>query len=135
MIATDIQQSKYLLELGLDPKTADMVWMCNRWLYSIKDNILNQEQFSEQDTLAWSLTALLKVMPKDTNETYHLFSSMMPDQLGSWVCDRSKYYMDADGYNKNNYECFKSNSPVTAAYEMVCWLLERGFIEKGDNDD
>ena len=131
MTATTIEQSRRLLELGLDPKSADMVWMCNKWLYSIKDNILNQEQFSERDTLAWSLSALLEVMPKDTNETYHLFSSMMPDQLGSWVCDRSKYYMDADGYNKNDYECFKSNSPVTAAYEMVCWLLEQGLIEKG----
>ena len=133
MISTTIEQSQHLLELGLDPKTADMVWMCNKWLYSIKDNILNQEQFSERDTLAWSLTALLKVMPKDTNETYHLFSSMM--ELGSWICDRSKYYIGADGHNKNDYECFKSDSPVTAAYAMVCWLLEQGLIKKGDNDE
>ena len=130
MIATSIEQSKHLLELGLDPNTADMVWMSNKWLYSIKDNILHKEDFSEIDTLAWSLSALLKVMPKNTNETYHLFSSMMSDQLGSWICDRSKYYIDTDGYNKNDYECFKSDNPITAAYQMVCWLLEQGLLKK-----
>jgi hypothetical protein len=139
MIATTIEQSKHLLELGLDPKTADMVWMGIYYAAGgYRLEVLHREVFEEigeEDIPAWSLSALLKVMPKNTNETYHLFSSMMADQLGSWVCDRSKYYMGADGHNKNDYECFKSNSPVTAAYEMVCWLLEQGLIKKGDNNE
>ena len=134
MIATTIEQSKHLLELGLDPKTADMCWEMEKgnWLLNVgRKSAQVNRGFAIP---AWSLTALLKVMPKDTNETYHLFSSMMPDQLGSWVCDRSKYYMDADGYNKNDYECFKSNSSVTAAYEMVCWLLEQKILAFSDNE-
>lgn len=126
-IATNIEQSKHLLELGLDRKSADMFYPIGMSFPEVCDNGDNMQA----DNPAWSLSALLRVMPKDTNETYHLFSSMMSDQLGSWVCDRSKYYMDADGHNKNDYECFKSNNPVTAAYEMVCWLLEQGFIKKG----
>jgi len=150
MICTTIEQSRRLLELGLDPKTADMHYV-RKITDFMGNNIENPkwsvpkygsptskhasyivQNFTSFEILpAWSLSALLKVMPKGTNETYHLFSSMMSDQLGSWVCDRSKYYMDADGHNKNDYECVKSNSPVTAAYEMVCWLLEQGIIEKG----
>lgn len=140
MIATSIEQSQHLLRLGLDPSTADMYYEggCSKFL-SVGEADLSKTyddgEEKDADIPAWSLTELLKVMPKDTNETYHLFSSMMADQLGSWVCDRSKYYMGADGHNKNDYECFKSDSPVTAAYEMVCWLLEQGLIMKGENDE
>lgn len=142
MIATNIQQSQHLLELGLDPKTADM-WWSNRFIYwnttpmigvGAEKNQLYTFKWYETDIPAWSLQALLKVMPKNTNETYHLFSSMMADQLGSWVCDRSKYYMGADGHNKNDYECFKSDSPVTAAYKMVCWLLEQKILTFNNNE-
>ena len=142
-IATSIKQSQHLLELGLSPASADMEYCYIDEFNSglqVKGDI-NAEVDRRLDMMfgvthipAWSLSALLDVMPKDTNETYHLFSSMMADQLGSWVCDRSKYYMGADGHNKNDYECFKSDSPVTAAYEMVCWLLEQGLINKGGQD-
>lgn len=131
MICTNIEQSQQLVRLGLDPVTADMCFEMEKGNWTINVGKKSAQVNRGLAIPAWSLSALLEVMPKDTNETYHLFSSMMPDQLGSWVCDRSKYYMDADGYNKNDYECFKSNSPVTAAYEMVCWLLEQGLIEKG----
>ena len=141
-IATTIEQSKHLLELGLSKETADMSYS-EEYFGKDKDGNdewcwrLNACKFVDVEGIipAWSLTALLEVMPKNTNETYHLFSSMMADQLGSWVCDRSKYYIDTDGYNKNDYECFKSDNPITAAYKMVCWLLEQGLIEKGGQDE
>ena len=129
-IATTIEQSKRLLVLGLDIKSADMC-LCktaqDTWFLCAG----TPGEYDAHTVPAWSLSALLNVMPKNTNETYHLFSSMMANQLGSWVCDRSKYYIDTNGYNKNDYECFKSDNPITAAYEMVCWLLEQGFIKKG----
>ena len=117
-IATNIEQSKHLLELGLDPKTADMVWMCNKWLYSIKDNILNREQFSEQDTLAWSFLALLAVMPKGA-------------ELVKMQSDAHGIYYEID-YMYTGYE---DKDVVIAAYEMVCWLLEQGLIKKVGNDE
>jgi hypothetical protein len=137
MIATMISQSRKLIELGLDETTANMYYpYLGAGQYGDIPRVgFPIEHSGGRDIPAWSLSALLEVMPKDTNETYHLFSSMMADQLGSWVCDRSKYYMGADGHNKNDYECFKSDSPVTAAYEMVCWLLRNNLIEKGDNDE
>jgi len=118
MICTSIEQSKHLLELGLDPKTADMVWMCNKWLYSIKDNILNQEQFSEQDTLAWSLSALLRVLPLGT-ELYKMRN------------DAHEIYYEIDCADATGWVGYEDSDPITAAYEMVCCLLEQGLIKKG----
>jgi len=115
-IATTIVQSKHLLELGLDPKTADMVWMSDKWLYSIKDNILDKEDFREMDTLAWSLSALLEVIPKE--ELIDL--SVSKDNY--WFC--SGVHFDTSMYN----------NPIDAAYAQVKWLLEQGLIKKGEQD-
>ena len=125
MIATTIEQSKHLLELGLDPATADMVWMCNKWLYSIKDNILNKEQFTEQDTLAWSLGALLEVMPYN----YYNHFSLCQSSFAFWDCvfkHEGKEIVRTVSTNKDGEQ-----DPISAAYEMVVWLLENGYIEKG----
>lgn len=106
MIATTIEQSKYLLELGLDPATADMVWMCDKWLYSIKDNILNKEQFTEQDTLAWSLSALLEVMPKPD-----LYYREVAD---CWVCATFFKEGSVRGFGKT-------------AIEAACYTITKMF--------
>ena len=121
MISTTIEQSKELVRLGLDPKTADMVWMCNKWLYSIKYNILNREQFSEQDTLAWSLSALLEVISKVTCISY-----LTIDTSYLIRCKDLGFLWQKD---------IAAKDPVTAAYEMVCWLLEQGLIKKGDSNE
>lgn len=133
-IATTISQSRKLIELGLDPKTADMVWMCDKWLYSIEDNILNKTDFNEQDTLAWSLPALLEVMPKvivhDMDK--HVLCLRYAEGVAPFI-----YYVVESGRNKgklirfNNGRCVPdAYDALDAAYEMVCWLLEQGLIYK-----
>ena len=122
MICTSIEQSKHLLELGLSPKTADMVWMSDKWLYSIKDNILDKEDFREIDTLAWSLSALLEVMRQanavTTLQVTSLSTLMRCKDMGFiWQNDLHIY------------------DPTTAAYEMVCYLLRNNLIEKGGQDE
>lgn len=142
-IATTISQSRKLLELGLDPKTADMVWMCNKWLYSIEDNILNKNDFNEQDTLAWSLSALLEVMPITITKSgmeYKL--KVFPSGLFSTHSDTSKWTLQYCGrdYSYRSRDKYPILVAVTqhdliaAAYEMVCWLLEQGLIKKGGEE-
>lgn len=117
-IATTIEQSKHLLELGLDSKSADMVWMCNKWLYSIKDIILLREQFSEQDTLAWSLSALLEVMPKP---------DLYRETADLWVC--VTYFKEGTirGFGE---------TAIDAACDTITKMFERGYLKKkGGNDE
>jgi hypothetical protein len=77
-IATSIVQSKHLLELGLNPDSADMVWTTANpdlpmlLAYPIEDcNSWNDK------VLAWSLSALLEVMPKP---------DLYRETADLWVC-------------------------------------------------
>lgn len=126
MIATTIEQSKHLLELGLDPKTADMFW---KYSASLGNTDINGRiAVSYHDNLfvgkydgaipAWSLSALLEVMPKGT-------------ELMKMQNNANELYYEID-YMYTGYE---DSDPITAAYEMVCWMLEQGLIKKGEQDD
>ena len=126
-IATTISQSRKLIELGLDPKTADMFWMDTNsvkpCLKLMDDGIFNHRnylvRFPHSSLFAWSLTALLEVMP---NEYQPLLRK------------ECKWYMDA-WYEYGNLIAGGCYKPLDAAYEMVCKMLERGLIEKGGEDE
>lgn len=108
-ICTDIEQSKKLLELGIDPQTADMIYY---WFGSFELNDewhelhLGTNRVNDKDILAWSFTALLSILPKGTR----LLKSATDD---TYHCDCPKGNID---------KWF--DNPVDAAFEMVCWLLE-----------
>jgi hypothetical protein len=116
-ISTNIEQSKHLFELGLDPNTADMNWWGNEKIGD--EYILDFIPYSKKSVYysclpAWSLSALLEVMPKNA-------------ELIKMENDAHELYYEVD-YMFTGYE---DSDPITAAYEMVCYLLEQGFIKKG----
>jgi hypothetical protein len=121
-IATTIEQSKYLLELGLSPKTADMVWV--RYAAGgYRLEVLHRELFErimETDIAAWSFSALLDVMPKkETPYIQYLNEPPFDKEEYRWECGLS----DLIGS--------PGSSPIEASFQMMCWLLENGYIEKG----
>jgi len=123
-IATMISQSHKLVELGLDPNTADMYYpYFGAGQYGDTPRVGFPIEYSGgRDIPAWSLTALLEVMPQE-NEP-ELVKSVASGQ----------YFVH--GYfdlEKPTYMTKDYASPVDAAYEMVCWLLEQGLIKKGGN--
>ena len=108
-ICTDINQSKKLVELGLDVNTADM-------FYSRADialgemecypNVLHREEVGD-DIPAWSLTALLSL----------LFQPSLHSTLfNKWRCD----------YYKGAYLILgePSDNPIDAVFNSVVGLLE-----------
>ena len=102
-ICTDIEQSKHLLELGLDPDTADMSYYINynnHVCYSLAKN---------NDRPAWSLTALLELMPM-----------MELRKFGG------KYTVYEKDYGST---AFLYENAIDAAYEYVCYLLRQGLIK------
>ena len=109
-ICTSLEQSKKLIELGIDVETADMYW----WTYSKKyyraameDGDFNKES----DIPAWSLAALLSVLPTSTIDSSddHYFRMYCQQKFSEW-----------------------HDNPVDACYEMVVWLKENGYIKKGE---
>ena len=105
-ICTDINQSKKLIELGIDVNTADMYWWSTSLRYYIE--AMDDGDFNEAEghVPAWSLTALLKLMSKSTISTPNPFCDI-------YCCRNIEFDME-----------FYAGNPVDAAFEMVCWLLE-----------
>lgn len=128
MIATTIEQSKRLLKLGLDVSTADMC-LCKSTQGSWFLCAYVPSEYDAHTAPAWSLSALLEVMPSNIGD-YDLYIT------------KHKYVDGGHGYNVEYNRGFTisvlhkgtSRDLVDAAYEMVCWLLEQGLIKKGGKE-
>ena len=131
MIATTIEQSRKLIELGLDPASADMEYCYIDEFNSglqVKCDI-NVEVDRKLDMMfgvthipAWSLSALLDVIPKECEPDIQK-SPISGVYFAHWFADGKPYITDDHG------------NAVAAAYEMVCWLLENNLIVKGGQDE
>lgn len=75
---------------------------------------------------AWSLGALLEVMPN--NDYWEICLWQYKDQR--WQC-----VFDDVEFSNGETKAFVADTPIAAAYEMVCWLLEQGLIKKGGKDE
>ena len=112
-ICTDIEQSQKLIELGIDTSSADMVYCVELykegWKYSNEPYPIDGT-LEEDDIPAWSLSALLQLMPK-VNGHY-------PD-----LCrgkETGLYYM----WIEDEFDTQTYDDPIDAAIEMIEWLKE-----------
>ena len=126
-ICTSIEQSKRLIELGIDVSTADMYYftIVRDYPYSqgkIKTiaKIMDGSFSSNYDIPAWSLSALLGLIPDKisiNNETYYLsFTKKRVEFRGPITWDGQKA------------KTFEMDNILDAAFEMICWLKENKKI-------
>ena len=111
-ICTNIEQSKKLVELGIDVNSADMHWQYVeedngqlQWFYFPKDFSINQKE----SIPAWSLTALMELMPE------HFALDYIENK---WMAYNTKF----------GTKSINANNPLDAVFEMVCWLKENEKI-------
>lgn len=135
-IATTIEQSKGLIRLGLDPKTADCNWNTTygEWALCVGKNNLPHA------VPAWSLEALLEVMPK------YIMKDGVECNIEFWTegLAGSRWVIGYVGWSRQGQKHIKlvrttfckavGQNLNTAAYEMVCCLLEQGLIKKGGDN-
>ena len=112
-ICTSIEQSKKLIELGIDVNTADMIYNILGEPY-IRDDI----PIDKYHTPAWSLSALLELMPERIK---------IGEELSFCLTSKKSLSGFSFGYNLNGTTIVQDN-PLDAAFEMVCWLKENGKI-------
>ena len=113
-ICTTIEQSKKLLELGVDVNTADM-WYQHIG-YSITDGkekptyfpMVIRDNISDDDIPAWSLSALLELIPS----TVFLYSKLVKWDGSYYIEHREMLY----------------DNPIDAAFEMIVWLKENNKL-------
>lgn len=131
-ICTSIEQSKKLIELGIDVNSADMMWddwnlIDEGWKLSIGYYPEIEKDYGRKCYPAWSLSTLLELIPPYLGE----FKDGI--DFGFSKSTNGKWY-SAHYIKFNNNGLASSNKTVTgdtaidAAFEMVCWLLENKKI-------
>ena len=115
-VCTDITQSEKLLELGIDPDTADMYW--RELTYSdpkrYRANVREDGMMIESPVVAfpaWSLTALLNLMPNGIE--------IVKDEVDT----KEDIYMCCIDTEDNVSAQFFADNPLDVAFKMVYWLL------------
>lgn len=137
-ICTDLSQSKKLIQLGIDINTADMRYgyiapyefsdrMYDGGYDEVpyhKDFLKKNPNFSENEydgeLPAWSLSALLDILAKETHNIDEDGHVVLSSYKGNW--------WNISPINCVDEEIKESNDPLDAAFEMVCWLKENKKI-------
>lgn len=117
---TTIEQSKNLLELGLNPESADMLFPWNGYS-NIEIPVIGKTGNSSVLIPCWSVGALLEVMPVILKLRYRAF--LTPHSVG-YCCA----YSDCS----ESFHVEDEKTAINACYKMVVWLLENNYIKKGE---
>lgn len=124
-ICTSIEQSQKLMELGINIHTADMYWATDALPFMFfplfpLDDIDSDWDYAQKNGMlpAWSLSALLELMPKELEDDLDLCYGAFDDNAEYqplWTC------------SCRNHVDFGDTS-VDAVFKVVCWLLENKKI-------
>jgi hypothetical protein len=122
---TTFEQSKKLVEAGLDPNTADMsVFEAEgkQYVYAHKPDDINC-------TPCWSLGALVTLMPADLlTDKYCMFSGFQLTKLPNYyLADIMK---NRDSQTDSHIEFKHGESAINVVVDLMLWLLENGYIKK-----
>lgn len=122
-ICTSIEQSRKLIELGINIGTADMYLDYDVQKHEDYPMVMD-EQFDEFCTPAWSLNSLLSIIKnrQDCNKV-EFFSN----NASKWALATT--YYDSVWKEKE----IVAEYPIDAAFEMVCWLLEKEILPSDKN--
>ena len=125
---TTIEQSRYLVELGVDLKSADLTYeelatwnkgdFPKEFQYRLRE--IHFQFFSGRGLPCWSLEALLEMMPDELNGNCSI--SIYKD-TGEWVVCYEDGYGNSYGHEETSFDI------VLASYRMVVWLVENGYIK------
>ena len=101
-VCTNIKQSQRLLELGLNPETADMAWVCvtkeglTQWVMTLN----TPKNEPNIDIPAWSLHRVMELLPQDIHlddyvDTYYYltinpFKVIYVNSHRSWIYQRDE---------------------------------------------
>lgn len=131
-LVLSVEQMKYLRKLGLNTSDASMCYCCfygnieEEWELEIYEDVINQKRDSTFLDIVptYTFQEIIELLPKEiktVTDTYYL-------TISTYDCDVwSIYYSMSDEFDY--YKEFKSDSLIDAAYEMLCWCIENGYIK------
>ena len=120
-ICTDLEQSKKLIELGIDVYTADMYWkngVSDKYIQCFTPFVSSSTDIDyNYDIPAWSLSVLLNIIPKHIKEYNTLRIDIGEKDFSIWYDDIGH------GVNTELPDITMEN-PVDACVEMIVKLNE-----------
>ena len=135
----DVQQMQHLQELGLDTSNASMCWIKtpNGRDLTFNDEWMNLEESILDPVLAYTLQDVLDSLPIQIEIPLHPECGKFELRIKRMVFNTGKV-MHAVVYEKSDYiDWFVLQSHeelIDAAYEMLCWVIEQGYVETNKNE-
>lgn len=122
----NIEEMQHLQKLGLDISKASMCWL------KMNDVV----RLSVHDEYCYESSSI-EAMPTFTLQD---IIDLLPHRIGNYfLYFRKDRYIILGGYFYNIYyrqswrdyrlKDISSDSPIDAAYEMLCWCVENGYIK------
>lgn len=119
-----VEQMKHLKELGLDTSDGSM---CFEWNESDADNMVvtspdadtNYDYYHE----TYTLQDILDKLPTLIIISSDFYKICIEPSCGYWDI----YYYKSDATELISK---KSENIIDAAYDMLCWCIENGYVEK-----
>jgi len=139
---TTIEQSKKLVELGLNPDTADMFYSrrpTGKSEYSVFPDFKPEgrlEVFTKVDLPCWSLGALMDLLPPSIQTGEGMQNQYEIDIRKYWGNEENMYqiaYGNDRGLSEEWHDMINTGekeSLCDVAFDIICWLLENGYIKK-----
>ena len=118
---TTIEQSKKLLELGIDPCTADMIIEFGMADILHNPNLTKEHwesMISSDFYPCWSLTALIELMPIIDYNTPNLNQKL-----------DKRYYYSIRMDNAKRIDTSSYDTPIDAAIEFIEWAVKNRYIK------
>lgn len=126
-----IEQMKHLQELGLDTSDASIYWARvshgsriydkskGKWFMSLQKEFQTCGFISYETLPAYTLQDILNKLP----ESIQIYDLYIFKKVGLWWL---KY---VDVTNNGTVRLEKMPKLIDAAYYMLCWVIENGYLE------
>lgn len=129
-ICTSLEQSKKLIELGIDVNTADMFWDTAEPLERIVPTVGPISDYDDMEDWAipaWSLSALLELIPPYLGEFKDGINFGFSKSMNKkWY---SAHYIQLDNSGLATFvKTVTGDTSVDAAFEMIVWLKENNKL-------
>lgn len=132
----DIEQVKHLHELGLGTSKASAYWhrvvrmhtneVVTNWFVSFTEPIARLGTMKVESIKTYTLQDILDILPKDISREGCTWSASL---YIDYENNRIAYgNTDRDGF-EIYHEVPICENIIDAAYEMLCWCIENGYLK------
>ena len=120
-----VEQMKHLKELGLDTSDGSM---CFEWNQSDSDNMvvtsLDADTNYDHSRKNYTLQEILDKLPCFIGKEVLTIQKL----ADSYTCLYMEYY------SRSIIKITESKELIDAAYEMLCWCIENGYVKVGKEE-